>query len=362
MKKEDNQNKDTDFDCLPHEDERLLHDMLGMARRRKNASADADKAWCDFRRDVIGKRTDKRRFGMLHMVSASLCGAAAMLVLVLVFGFMPRISDTNRNIPDDGYVALQYKKASGVVSLQANGVTTTVDAGEAISFCSPQSFADTGDDTEKDKYKKISTPRGMGVKVILPDSSEVWLNADSYIEFPETFRRDSRIVAVNGEAFFKITHDETSPFIVKSSQIDVRVLGTEFNFNNYNGASTQVALVNGKVEILPPSGNRPLAVLSPGEAATCGDDGSIDVAEVDTYALTQWVDGFFYFDDVPMVEVLQELGRWYNLGVVFLNRRAMAKKVHFSALRTEPVETALESLNSLRIVDIRIDGHDIIVD
>lgn len=99
----------------------------------------------------------------------------------------------------------------------------------------------------------------MGVKIILPDSSEVWLNADSYIKFPESFRKGLRIVAVNGEAFFKITRDESSPFIVRSQQLEVRVLGTEFNFNNYTPDNTQVALVSGKVEVSPPPAkdNRP---------------------------------------------------------------------------------------------------------
>ena len=94
---------------------------------------------------------------------------------------------------------------------------------------------------------------------------------------------------------------------MKSSQIDVRVLGTEFNFNNYTPDNTQVALVSGKVEILSPEGSG-LATLSPGEAAVCGADGTVEVENVDTYALTQWVEGFFYFDDVPLIDVLRELG------------------------------------------------------
>ena len=55
--------------------------------------------------------------------------------------------------------------------------------------------------------------------------------------------------------------------------------------------------------------------------------------EADTYAVTQWVKGFFYFPDDPLVDVLRELGRWYNYGVVFRNMDAIHQHVHFSALR-----------------------------
>lgn len=361
MKKEDSQHNTDKTDDIMRHDESLMRNMLRMSQHRKEIADDTDEAWNDFRRTVIGSAEKKRRFGMLHLAIASLCGAAAMLAILFAAGFMTADRNIDMNIPDNVYVALQHKQSPQQVSLETDGKTTTVNTNEPISFCAPPTSA-ANSAGKPDKFKKISTPRGMGVKVILPDSSEVWLNADSYIEFPETFRKGSRIVAVNGEAFFKITHDETSPFIVKSSQLDVRVLGTEFNFNNYNTDNTQVALVSGKVEILPPAGSQPIAVLSPGEAATCGENGMIDVDKVDTYALTQWVDGFFYFDDVPLVEVLQELGRWYNYGVIFSKREVMHKKVHFSAMRTEPLERALESLNNLRIVKIRIKNHDIIVD
>ena len=94
----------------------------------------------------------------------------------------------------------------------------------------------------------------------------------------------------------------------------------------------------------------------------CDADGTVEVEKVDTYALTQWVEGFFYFDDIPLIDVLRELGRWYNMGVVFHNRDVMTKKVHFSAIRTEPVGLAIKSLNRLlNVAQIKVVGHDIVV-
>ncbi len=341
-------------------DERLMRHMLGMSHRRKTSRVDPDDAWESFRREVImPERERKHRFGVLHMALATLCGAAAMLAVVLTLGLWPGRSDMAGHAVAGEYIALSHKESPRHVSLETDGREDVLDASGPISFVPEPEVVATAE--RSDKYRKISTPRGMGVKIILPDSSEVWLNADSYIEFPERFRKGARMVVVSGEVFFKITPDASSPFIVKSSQIDVRVLGTEFNFNNYTPDNTQVALVSGKVEILSPEGSG-LATLSPGEAAVCGADGTVEVENVDTYALTQWVEGFFYFDDVPLIDVLRELGRWYNMGVVFHNREVMTKKVHFSAMRAEPVELAIESLNRLNVAEIKVVGHDIVVD
>jgi len=74
------------------------------------------------------------------------------------------------------------------------------------------------------------------------------------------------------------------------------------------------------------------------------------------------VNGVFYFNDQPLVDVLRQLGRWYNLGVIFHNRKSANYRVHFSAMRNEPASHAVESLNKLRRVKVRIDGRNIIVD
>ena len=368
MKEGSQNNTDRDDDSLQHDerlsaDEKLMRGMLRMSRRRADAPDDTDEAWRDFRREVIGKKSRKRSVSLIHMGIATLCGAAAMLAVIFATGGLTMGNPDGKDLPTGDYVALQHSPSPQRISLEEDGKTDELTAGEPISFHKAITAAVNTDISSggKNRYKKISTPRGMGVKIILPDSSEVWLNADSYIEFPESFRKGSRIVAVNGEAFFKITRDESSPFIVRSQQLEVRVLGTEFNFNNYTPDNTQVALVRGKVEVLPPSGEGQPAILSPGEAAVCDSEGKVSIEKVDTYAVTQWVEGFFYFDEVPLVDVLMELGRWYNLGVVFHNRDAMSKKVHFSAMRTEPAEAAIESLNNLRVARIKINGNDITV-
>ena len=80
---------------------------------------------------------------------------------------------------------------------------------------------------------EVSVAYGEQKRLILPDSSEVWLNAGSSILYPETFAKNKRQVILNGEAYFSVKKDTVSPFIVETSQLSVKVLGTRFNVKAY---------------------------------------------------------------------------------------------------------------------------------
>ena len=97
---------------------------------------------------------------------------------------------------------------------------------------------------------EISVAYGEQKRLILPDSSEVWLNAGSSILYPETFAKDKRLVMLDGEAYFSVKKDTVSPFIVETSQLSVKVLGTRFNVKAYpNDEKITTTLTSGKVEV-----------------------------------------------------------------------------------------------------------------
>lgn len=198
----------------------------------------------------------------------------------------------------------------------------------------------------------------MDFKIILPDSSEVWLNAESTIEFPVAFQQGERRVLLHGEAYFKVARNEQMPFVVHTDRMKVSVLGTEFNLRAYDANASSVALVKGSVQVYSEQGQ---VLLAPGQEAQCTPEGAVHVHAIDPYGVTQWTEGLFYFDEMPLVEVLKELGRWYNLGVVFHRRELMGMKMHFSASRTDDIDTAIRNLNRLRKVRITIEEENIVV-
>lgn len=98
-------------------------------------------------------------------------------------------------------------------------------------------------------------------------------------------------------------------------------------------------------------------LLRPGE----GTDSSLDRKTVDDAEdCRAWTDGRFAFDDAPLVEIMRELGRWYNVDIVFTDREVMQERLHFRADRRDSLEQVLELLNCLRKVRARIEDGRVV--
>lgn len=349
-------------------EERQMGMLVRMHHRRQHSGEpDLDKAWETFRHayiDRIAAHTAQRShchcFSAWHLTAAATLGATAMLVFV--FMLSDRLfHTTSKELHQKEIVVLRHDNTPQQVKLEGETTTINLTQTDSISYQSTAYTVLATPSQSTPKKQRLSTPRGMAFKVVLPDGSEVHLNAESAIEFPTAFQNRERRVKLRGEAYFKIARNEYAPFIVTSDQMSVKVLGTKFNFKSYVAETACVSLVEGKVEIMRPGQEFSSAILKPGEEAWYDETGTLRIKEADTYAVTQWVNGFFYFHDQPLVKVLCELGRWYNLGVLFQNTEALHYKVHFSALRNDPVNIALESLNRLRHIRVRIEGNNIVV-
>ncbi len=174
---------------------------------------------------------------------------------------------------------------------------------------------------------KLTTPKGGQYHVVLPDGSKVWLNSASSLRYPSKFEQHSRAVELDGEAYFDIaprfsTSDTARiPFVVKTRNQKVEVLGTQFNINAYQDEpEIRTTLVEGKVRIAR-HGNagdiRQQTVLRPGEQAVFPNttNANIRVRQVDVAEFTAWRDGYFYFNDADIYAVTKQLSRWYDVEV-----------------------------------------------
>ena len=99
-------------------------------------------------------------------------------------------------------------------------------------------------------YTEIRAPFGARTEIILPDGSAVWLNAGSKIKYMNVFNRDNREIQLNGEAYFKVTKNADLPFDVKTGDLSIQALGTEFNVKSYDDEDIiETTLVEGKIAI-----------------------------------------------------------------------------------------------------------------
>ncbi|HJD74794.1 MAG TPA: FecR domain-containing protein [Bacteroides reticulotermitis] len=210
----------------------------------------------------------------------------------------------------------------------------------------------------KAEIHTLKTPRGKDFKITLSDGTEVWLNTESTLYYPVNFVGEERMVELEGEAYFKVAKDEKHPFIVKTKNITTRVLGTSFNIKDYAHSDSHLTLVEGKVEA---RGKRSSIMLHPAQDACFNTDGTINVQKVDTRLYTSWIEGYFYFEDASLSDIMRDLGRWYNLTIEFADARQMNYHFTFWANRKADIGKALELLNQLGKVEARLEKNTVII-
>ncbi len=165
---------------------------------------------------------------------------------------------------------------------------------------------------------------GQKSKIYLPDGSEVWLNAESEISFPEKFSNENREVVLEGEAFFEVIKNPNQPFIVKAGKVSTTVLGTSFNVKAFKDEPTiYVALKSGKVKVeMDKQRGKEAMFLEPGEAIKYSKSDAIAKKEsFDQELLFAWKDGVIVFKDAGFDEIISTLSRWYGVQFEIKNRK-----------------------------------------
>jgi len=183
-------------------------------------------------------------------------------------------------------------------------------------------FSGTTKIYKSDYYQEVNAAYGTRTNLELPDGTTVILNSGSSLRFSGLFAESAaRKVELKGEGFFQVAKDRERPFIVHVGKLDVKVLGTTFNVNAYDGTDPEIdiALVEGKVSIGKANSSLSdnLMVLAPGQLA------HYDIAENKIYKETNikldkyigWTEGKMVFIDDPIQEVIKRLENWYNVDI-----------------------------------------------
>jgi transmembrane sensor len=211
-------------------------------------------------------------------------------------------------------------------------------------------------------YKELYTNRGVKAKLLLPDSSVVYLNSDTKIIYPDRFDSLSRNVQIEGEAYFKVTRDTTRPMIVTTGKgFAVRVLGTEFNLKaNRNDANAQATLYSGKIDIIrEKAGKVVITDVQPNETITIGDDNiCTKVILSEPQKLMAWRDGKLIFDNTPVSEAVKMLERWHGVEVDVADASILNFKLT-ATFEQESIVQILELLKIISYIDYSIEGKHV---
>ena len=151
---------------------------------------------------------------------------------------------------------------------------------------------------------------------VLPDGTHIWLNAGSVLRYYGDLTGRRRVVELDGEGFFKVRHDADRPFILRMEDMNIEVLGTEFDVINYaEFATTEAILCNGSIRAY--GGRLPAPVtLKPGDRLVFDKkEGRASRSRVSTQNYSQWMGGSLSFDDTSLADILTNLERWYAVEI-----------------------------------------------
>ncbi|MDD6253318.1 MAG: FecR family protein [Candidatus Cryptobacteroides sp.] len=166
------------------------------------------------------------------------------------------------------------------------------------------------------EFREFIARKGEIRELVLPDQSRVTLNAGSTLFYPETFS-DVRYVYLSGEAVFDVTASGEHPFIVKTSDVSVRVHGTRFNVSAYpDEDNVNVALCRGAVSVSPNKGDAVPVELKPDQSYRYSRiDGSSTVTSVNSSEYTGWESGNLSFHSQDIHSVARTIGRRFNVNI-----------------------------------------------
>lgn len=230
---------------------------------------------------------------------------------------------------------------------------------------------------------EISTRPGSKSKIQLPDGSIVWLNAGSKLTYTKEYGQQIREVTLTGEAYFDVVKMKEKPFIIHTSSINIKVLGTAFNVKAYpEDKQTETSLIRGSIEVT--INNRPdnKIILSPNEKLIVENElfirkeaeknkskyalpvisiNKLKHSPVDsTVAETQWVENKLVFNDESFAELAVNMERWYDVNIEINDVQLLQKRMTGN-FEKETIEQALDALKLIIPFRYEQTGNKIII-
>lgn len=268
------------------------------------------------------RRTTKRRI-------AWTCYAALIAMLLSVGAyFLFRPADTVQPVtemPADRTLTLKRPERKQPELILANGEVVKLRREAQEEQVAPR-IVNTGETLEYERRKTgtshdtvrkntIYVPFGGEYNIRLSDGTRIWVNEGTRVEYPETFVSGTReIFLIIGEIYLEVARDTKHPFIVKTPNGEVEVLGTHFNVRCRDRMTVETTLVEGSVKVSALGRD---TILQPGQQAyvsRCMLVGNVDVEEY-----ICWKDNLFFFKNVPLEEILGKLARWYGFELFWRN-------------------------------------------
>ncbi|UOY08331.1 DUF4974 domain-containing protein [Muricauda sp. SCSIO 64092] len=213
-------------------------------------------------------------------------------------------------------------------------------------------------------YHKIYVPNGQKFNITLADGTKIWLNSGSTLTFPPRFNTalDHRMVHLKGEAYFDVAGNKDFPFIVNVNDLNIKVLGTEFNVCAYEEhKQVSTTLIEGAVSLYDGNTSGKKVILRPDQQGSFDKfNKSFTKKQVDVGLFTAWMQNKMVFSDMPMHRILQNIERTYNVNITNENT-TIANERFTGEFDVEDIETIFKVLSTSIHFEYEIHHHQITI-
>ena len=251
----------------------------------------------------------------------------------------------------------QFRKAAAILLIPVLGLT--------FYFFSKYHSVRSGESISGISYNEVFSSVDAITKVLLPDSSVVWLNHSSSLRYPSEFDRKNRNVKLKGEGFFEVASDQEKPFVVTVDNINIVALGTAFNVMAYPEEDRiETSLIEGRVKLHLTSGKKASTVLEmkPEDMIIYArESGELTRLTIRDDRYFSWKDGKLVFTAEPLSEVVKKLNRWFNADIEILDPRVEGVTLTATFIN-ENLTQVLDLISMVSPVKYVVSERDIISD
>lgn len=349
-----------DWVSLP-ENKKLFKEHL--AEHYKGQLFDVDKAY-----DVFERRTgqDKNTKSKIIRIQPYL-RYAAMLIITISMGYM--VYYLNQQPTTDlpiNEVTLETDGGTYILDVSGQKSITSKNNEEVVATQNGETLSYNGNlGSSEIVYNTLNVPYGRTFEVELSDKTYVYLNAGSRLKYPAQFSpNEPREVFLEGEAYFKVTKNENSPFIVRANGASTEVFGTEFNVTSYSEDNkTSIVLVEGDIGIFGEEGRfdpEKHIKLVPNQMASISAKAPMAITQVDVYGYIAWIDGQLIFKNEKFENIARKLQRHYDVSITN-NNLALNEKRFTGRFDIETVYQILNTFQRTNPFNYRISNGQIII-
>lgn len=258
------------------------------------------------------RRTQKRIALSMSVIAASIAIIISLPLLFNTTGNEPDISIFAQTLPDNNDL---YSSDTRLIISENNTVFLNNEE-SSIHYEEGGIKADENLILKEETapYNQLITPYGKRSVITFSDGTKVWVNAGSKLTYPAEFNKGKREIYVDGEIYIEVSEDKERPFVIKTRQMEIEVLGTKFNVSAYEtDKANSVVLLSGSVSVS--SNSRSKNVILKPDQMYSDIDGSATVENVDASIYALWTQGLYQFESEKLANILTRLERYYGVQI-----------------------------------------------